>query len=48
MVNGWCMGGGHELALWCDMVIASELGTDALSALGLTVDDAQQNFVNLT
>ena len=24
MVNGWCMGGGHELALWCDMVIASE------------------------
>lgn len=24
MVNGWCMGGGHELALWCDLVIASE------------------------
>jgi dihydroxynaphthoic acid synthetase len=24
MVNGWCMGGGHELALWCDVVIASE------------------------
>ncbi len=23
-VNGWCMGGGHELALWCDLVIASE------------------------
>jgi 1,4-dihydroxy-2-naphthoyl-CoA synthase len=23
-VNGWCMGGGHELALWCDVVIASE------------------------
>jgi dihydroxynaphthoic acid synthetase len=24
MVNGFCMGGGHELALWCDLVIASE------------------------
>jgi naphthoate synthase len=24
MVNGWCMGGAHELALWCDLVIASE------------------------
>lgn len=24
MVNGWCMGGGHELALWCDLAIASE------------------------
>jgi naphthoate synthase len=26
MVHGWCMGGGHELALWCDMVIAAEDG----------------------
>src|SRR3954467_5746452 len=24
MGNGWGMGGGHELALWCDLVIASE------------------------
>ncbi|MBT8005340.1 MAG: hypothetical protein HN578_20705, partial [Rhodospirillales bacterium] len=26
MVHGWCMGGGHELALWCDMVISAEDG----------------------
>jgi naphthoate synthase len=24
MINGWCMGGVHELALWCDLAIASE------------------------
>ena len=24
MVNGWCMGGGNELSLWCDIVVASE------------------------
>lgn len=24
MVDGWCIGGGNEIALWCDMVVASE------------------------
>ena len=24
MVHGFCMGGGHELALWCDLVIAAD------------------------
>jgi dihydroxynaphthoic acid synthetase len=24
MVEGWCIGGGNELQLWCDLVIASE------------------------
>lgn len=24
MVHGFCMGGGHELALWCDIVIAAD------------------------
>ena len=23
-VHGYCMGGGHELALWCDLVIAAD------------------------
>ncbi|MCB4770401.1 enoyl-CoA hydratase/isomerase family protein [Ancylobacter sp. Lp-2] len=26
MVHGACVGGGHELALWCDMVISAEDG----------------------
>jgi dihydroxynaphthoic acid synthetase len=26
MVHGWCMGGGHELALWCDLVISADDG----------------------
>ena len=25
MVNGWCMGGGNDLAPWCDIVVASEM-----------------------
>src|SRR3989337_2537051 len=24
MINGWCMGGGHEVALWCDLAIAAQ------------------------
>ncbi|MCF8483030.1 MAG: enoyl-CoA hydratase/isomerase family protein [Rhodospirillum sp.] len=24
MVDGWCIGGGNEIALWCDMVVASD------------------------
>ena len=24
MVNGWCIGGGNEMALWCDIVVAAE------------------------
>lgn len=24
MVDGYCMGGGHELMLWCDLVVAAE------------------------
>jgi len=35
MVNGWGMGGGHELALWCDLVIASE--NAVLGQTGATV-----------
>lgn len=31
-----------------DMATATDLATDAQSALGLTVDDAQQNLMNLT
>jgi len=31
-----------------DMALATDLATDAQSALGLTVDDAQQNLKNLT
>ena len=26
MVHGHCMGGGHELALWCDLVISADDG----------------------
>ena len=31
MVHGPCVGGGHELALWCDMVISAEDGVFGLT-----------------
>lgn len=35
MVDGWCIGGGNEIALWCDIVVASE--TAVFGQSGATV-----------
>lgn len=35
MVNGWCMGAGQELTLWCDLVIASETAVFGLTGARL-------------
>lgn len=35
MVNGWCMGAGQELALWCDLVIASDKAVFGLTGARL-------------
>ena len=35
MVDGWCIGGGNEIALWCDIVVASE--TAVFGQTGATV-----------
>jgi len=34
-INGWCLGGGFELALQCDLRIASDRATFALPEVGL-------------
>ena len=36
MINGWCVGGGHELALWCDLAIASDNAELTLPSTKLT------------
>jgi enoyl-CoA hydratase len=34
-VHGWCIGGGWEVALWCDIIVADETARFALSEINL-------------